>query len=95
MPRLIEIKIPVEYFEKDKNNRLEARLAKFELDRHDIIRFREWDLEKKIFTGRYFDKEVVDFHKIRKATRFWSKKDLLEHGIYVFQLKNARKRKNK
>ena len=80
--------MPVEYFEKDRNNRLEARLAKFKLAKHDVIRFREWNFKKKIFTGRYFDKEVVDFHKIRKATRFWTKKDLLKYGIYVLELQD-------
>jgi len=88
--KIIEMKLPIEYFKKDRHNRLEARLAKFDLKKGNIIRFREWDTKRKIFTGRFFDKRVVDLHKIRRATRFWSKKDLLKFGIYVLELADKR-----
>jgi len=88
MTKIIEMKLPVEYFEKDRNNRLEARLAKFDLEKGDMIRFREWDSKKKSFTGRFFDKKVKDFHKIKKATRFWKKKELTQFGLYILELEN-------
>lgn len=83
---IIEMKMPIKYFEKDRDNRLEARLAKFELNKNDIIRFREWDEEKEEYTGRYFDKKVLDFHKIGKAVKYWSREDLEKYGIYVLEL---------
>ena len=85
MSTIIESNIPKEYFKKDRNNRLEARLAKFDLHKGDILRFYEIDNDKKR-TGRYFDKRVNDFHKIHKATKYWSKKDLIKFGIYVLDL---------
>lgn len=84
--KIIEIKMPKKYFEKDRDNRLEARLAKFELEKGDIIRFKEFDEEKQEYAGRYFDKKVKDFHKIKKAVKYWSQKDLLKYGIYVLEL---------
>jgi len=38
MVKIIEMRLPIEYFEKDRDNRLEARLAKFDLKKGDIIR---------------------------------------------------------
>lgn len=93
--KIIEMKLPSEYFEKDRHNRLEARLAKFQLKKGDVIRFREWDVKRKAFTGRFFDKRVVDFHRIRRAMRFWSKKDLLKFGIYIFELADTSRLKRR
>ena len=78
-------KIPKEYFDKDQKNRLEARLAKFPLEKGDIIRFREWDSKTDSYTGRFFDKKVKDFHKIHKATKYWTREDLDKYGIYVLE----------
>lgn len=86
MGKVIDIKIPKEYFKRDRNNRLEARLAKFDLHKGDTIRFHEWDSKTDKFTGRYFDKKVKDFNKIHRALKYWSKKDLIKYGIYIFEL---------
>ena len=82
----VDIKIPKEYYEKDRDNRLEARLARFELKAGDVIRFKEWDPDTDTLTGRYYDKKVADLHKIHKATRYWSQEDLHKYGIYVMEL---------
>lgn len=89
MAKIIEMKLPREYFEKDRGNRLEARLAKFELAKGDIIRFREWDGKTNTFTGRFYDRRVKDFHKIHKATRFWKEEDLHKFGLYVLELEEV------
>lgn len=83
---LVEIKLPKEYFKKDRDNRLEARLAKFDLKAGDTLRFQEWDPETDTLTGRYFDKKVKDLHKIYKATKYWTQADLRKYGIYVMEL---------
>jgi len=84
--RVIKMKLPKKYFKKDRDNRLEARLARFELDKGDIIRFEEWDEEKQKYTGHHFDRKVKDFHKIGKAVKYWSQEDLHKYGIYVLEL---------
>lgn len=85
MKKVIDFNLPKKYFEKDRNNRLEARLAKFDLQKGDILRFCETD-ERGKPTGRHCDREVKDFHKIHKATKHWSKKDLTKYGLYIFEL---------
>ena len=85
MSRIIDLHLPYKYFEKDRNNRLEARLAKFDLQKGDILRFHEIN-EKGQKTGKFYDRQVKDFHKIHKATKYWSKKDLTKYGLYVLDL---------
>lgn len=85
MPKRIDIDLPAHYFEKDRHNHLEARLAKFQLRKRDILRFHEID-EKGKRTGRHYDRQVKDFHKIHHATKYWRKKDLTKYGIYLLEL---------
>lgn len=87
MSRIINLDLPKKYFDKDRHNKLEARLAKFELEKGDVLRFWEGD-EKGKKTGRYYDRKVKDFHKIHKATKYWSKKDLTKYGLYILELED-------
>lgn len=89
MSKIIDLDFPTEYFEKDRNNRLEARIARFDLHKGDILRFHEID-EKGKRTGRFYDKEVKDFHKIHKATKYWNKENLIKFGLYIFDLDKAK-----
>ena len=82
---IIDIDYPKKYFEKDRNNRLEARLAKFKLQKGDVLRFFELDKRGKR-TGRFYDRKVKDFHKIHKATKYWKKRDLTKYGIYILEM---------
>lgn len=86
MGKIVEVKIPQEYFEKDRNNELEARLAKFDLQEGDTIRFLEYDKQDGELTGKFYDRKVVKLHKIHKATKYWTPEDLEKYGIYIFQL---------
>ena len=85
MVRIIDLGLPKKYFEKDRYNHLEARLARFDLQKNDILRFHEID-ESGQKTGRYYGRKVKDFHKIHKATKYWKKKDLVKYGLYILQL---------
>lgn len=85
MLKIIESDLTKDYFQKDKNNRLEARIARFSLEKGDIMRFYEVDENGKR-TGRFYDKKVKDFHKIHKATKYWSKEDLATFGLYILDL---------
>ena len=89
MVRIVNTTIPTEYFEKDKDIKLEARIAKFKLQRGDILRFNQIDENKKK-TGRYFDRKVKNFHKIYKAVKRWKRKDLIKHGLYILQLEDVK-----
>lgn len=82
---IINLDLPTKYFRKDRDNRLEARLAKFDLEKGDIIRFHEID-DGGERTGKHFDRKVKDFHKIHKATKYWSKEDLTKYGLYILDL---------
>lgn len=86
---IIDLNLEKAYFEKDRDNHLEARLAKFELQKGDILRFHEID-ESGQRTGKFYDRLLRDFHKIHKATKYWSKKDLTKYGIYIFELGKPR-----
>ena len=88
--KIIDLNLPDKYFEKDRYNHLEARLARFELEKGDILRFHEVD-EKGKPTGRFYDRKVKDFHKIHKSTKYWSKKDLTKYGIYILELSILKK----
>ena len=83
--KIINLKLTYKYFEKDRQNRLELRLANFDLDKGDIIRFHEVDNWGKV-TGRTFDKVVNDFHKVHNALKKYSKKDLEKFGLYILEL---------
>ncbi len=85
MVRIIDLGLPKKYFEKDRYNHLEARLAKFGLQKGDVLRFHEINNSGKR-TRKYYDRKVLDFHKIHKATKYWKKKDLVKYGLYILQL---------
>jgi len=89
MAKIVNTTIPISYFEKDKGNKLEARIARFKLHKGNILRFNEVDKNKKP-TGRYFDKKIINFHKIHRATRRWKRKDLTELGLYIFQMEDVK-----
>ena len=82
---VIEINLPEKYFEKDKSNQLEARLAKFNLKKGDTVRFCEVDDEGEK-TGRYYDRKVKNLHTIHEAPRHWSREDLDRFGVHIFEL---------
>lgn len=90
MAKIIDLDLPQKYFIKDRDNRLEARLAKYDLKKGYILRFHEVDKKGKR-TGKFYDREVNDFHKIHKATKYWSKRDLTKYGLYVLDLRKIDK----
>ena len=89
MEKIIDFDFPHKYFIKDRNNRLEAMLAKYDLKKGDVLRFHEVD-EKGKKTGRFYDRRVNDFHKINRATKYWSKKDLDKYGLYILDLETTK-----
>jgi hypothetical protein len=78
-----------EYFKKDQNDRLAGRIARYDFQKGDILRFYEIDENGKK-TGKYYDRIIVDLHKIHKAFKYWNKEDLFKHGLCVFELEKVK-----
>ncbi|MDD5071195.1 MAG: DUF3850 domain-containing protein [Patescibacteria group bacterium] len=80
----IEKKIWPEYFRAilDGRKNFELRLADFNVGEGDILVLREWNPEKKEYTGRSLEKEVKYTLKI-KETNFWPKEEVDKYGYQV------------
>lgn len=80
----IEKKVQPPYFEAilkgDKN--FEVRLNDFECNEGDILVLREWDPEKKDYTGRTIEKRVTFIVRTQDLP-FWSKEEIEEKGYQI------------
>ncbi len=88
---IIEKKIWPEFFEKILNGEktFEIRLADFEVKPKDVLLLKEWDPEKKEYTGRELKVEVSYVTNTKIAEKFWDKKDIDEKGLWIIGLKKA------
>lgn len=86
--RRIEKKAWPVLFEKVLNGEknFDLRIAEFECEVGDILVLREWDPEKKDYTGRELEKEVTFVMKT-KDLKFWSQEDIDELGFLVMSFK--------
>ncbi len=84
----IEKKTWPDFFQKilDGEKTFELRLADFECKIGDILVLREWDPEKKEYTGRQVEKKVTYVLKT-KEIKFFPKEDIEKHGFQVIALK--------
>ncbi|OGM29504.1 hypothetical protein A2630_00730 [Candidatus Woesebacteria bacterium RIFCSPHIGHO2_01_FULL_44_10] len=84
----IEKKVWPKYFEAilrgDKT--FEIRLADFGCNKGDVLVLREWDPERKDYTGRTIDKKVTYIVKTKDLS-FWSKEEIEKHGYQVIGFK--------
>jgi hypothetical protein len=84
----IEKKTWPEYFEKilsgEKN--FDLRLADWECNLGDILVFKEWDPEKKEYTGRVAEKTVSYVLKTKDISLFL-KEDVERYGYQIISLK--------
>ena len=64
----------------------DLRIAEFECEIGDTLVLREWDPEKKEYTGRELEKEITFLVKT-KDLKFWSQEDINELGFLVMSLK--------
>jgi hypothetical protein len=83
--KVIEKKIWPDMFENDKKLPVDFRLADFDLEDGDQIKFREWDPETKQFTGREYTKTVRRVTKHNSPTRYWKQEELEKHGTYIIE----------
>ncbi len=87
----VEKKIWPKYFELIKQGKktFEIRLADFEIKEGDILLLREWDPEKKEYTGRVLKLEVT-YVTNTKNQEHWSKEEIEKYGLLVISFKPCR-----
>jgi hypothetical protein len=83
--RIIEKKLWPDYFDLDRTSPVDFKLADFNLEEGDQIKFREWDPKIKDYTGREYVRTVWRATKHKSPTRYWSQKELEEHGMYIIE----------
>lgn len=84
----IEKKIWPEFFEKiltDEKN-FEVRLADWKCEPGDILVLREWDPEKKDYTGRVLEKEATYVVKT-KDMKFFTPEEIKKYGWQIISFK--------
>lgn len=72
-------------FDNDQKLPVDFRLADFDLNDGDEICFQEWDPVTKKYTGRQYTKIVKRVTKHESPTRYWTKDELDQHGLYLVE----------
>jgi len=88
--KTIEKKSWPQEFKDIANDRkhFDVRLADFRIGKGDVLVFKEWNPKTKKYTGKKLRFKVGLIYKIPKdAKRFYSKKDLSKHGLFIIDLK--------
>ncbi len=84
----IEKKILPEYFEPilQGKKKYELRLADWECKEGDTLLLREYDSEKREYTGRELEKKVSYVAKFKIDDLFWPKEEIEKYGIQIISL---------
>jgi hypothetical protein len=84
---IIEKKIWPEYFEKIASGEktFEVRLNDFETSPGDTLLLREWDRDKKEYTGRSIEKKVTGVMKTNNIS-FWPVEEIEKYGLQIISL---------
>lgn len=84
----IEKKTWPKYFQLilDGKKTYDMRIADFECEEGDILVLREWNPEKKEYTGRVLEKEVTYVGKVNSFD-FWRKEDVEKYGLQCISFK--------
>lgn len=85
----IEKKIWPESFDKilSKEKKFELRLADWECHPGDVLVLREWDPEKKEYTGRVLEKEITYILKTKDIPAYWPREDVDKYGFQIISFK--------
>ncbi|MFH1608207.1 MAG: DUF3850 domain-containing protein [archaeon] len=86
--RVIEKKIWPDMFDVDKELVLDFRLADFDLEPGDKIKFREWAPDKGEYTGREYIKTVKQVVRCNSPIRYWTPEQMEKHGMYLLEWKD-------
>jgi hypothetical protein len=85
MRKIIEKKLWPDYFDIDRTAPMDSKLADFDLEPGDQIRFREWDPTTKKYTGREYTRTVGAVIRQESPTRYWTTEQLEKHGMYLIR----------
>ncbi len=83
---IIHKKVWPEYFEKiiSGQKKLELRLADFEINKGDTLVLKEWDKDKKDYTGRKIEVIATYIFKTKGQT-FWPPEEVEKYGFQIIQ----------
>lgn len=81
----IQKKILPEYFEAVSSGakHYELRLNDFEISPGDMLTLREWDQDKREYTGREIRKAVTYVGKLKIDEFFWPKEEVEKKGLQI------------
>jgi len=84
----VEKKVWPKYFQAilDGKKNFELRLADFDISEGDILVLREWDPDKKEYTGRELKKKVTYVLKTRDI-KFWPDEEVKKYGYQIISFK--------
>lgn len=72
----------------DGRKTFDLRLQEFEAQEGDVLLLREWDPEKKEYTGRSIEKIIGFVLRFKPSDLpFWSAEDVEKHGLQVLSLR--------
>jgi len=83
--KIIEKKLWPDYFDGDRTASNDFKLADFDLQDGDQIKFREWNPQTKEYTGREYVRKVRKVIKHESPTRYWTPQELEKHGMYIIE----------
>ena len=85
----VEKKILPEYFEAilSGDKHYELRLNDFDIKPGDTLVLREWDPDKKEYTGREIRKEITYVGRFKINKLYWPKEEIEEKGLQIISFK--------
>lgn len=86
---IIEKKVWPEYFElidQGKKN-FELRLADFDCKEGDELLLKEWDPQKREYTGREMVKKVTCVLKMKDVPPFFTKEEIDQYGYQIISFR--------
>lgn len=85
MSKTVEKKILPAYFEEILSGKktFELRLGDFEGNEGDTLVLREWDADKKQYTGREIAKKISHVRRFKIDELHWPVEEVLEKGLAI------------
>ncbi len=85
---IIEKKIWPEYFSAvlAGKKKYELRLNDFKIKPGDTLILKEWDPDKRAYTGRLVEKKVTYVGRLRVDRSFWTEEEIKKKGLQIISL---------
>lgn len=82
---VIEKKSWPDKFDEDQKVSCDFRLADFDLQAGDTVKFKEWDPKTKKYSGREYEKKVKRVTKHESPLRYWTPEQINQYGMYLIE----------